>query len=41
VATETGEPIDGEHNPSLANMGRAGFTQVASRLNFVGPAAGA
>lgn len=41
VATETGEPLEGEHNPSLANMRRAGFIQVASRLNFAGPPAGA
>lgn len=34
VVTETGEPIAGEANPSLANMGRAGFRRVASRLNF-------
>jgi hypothetical protein len=34
VATETGEPVDGEPNPSLANMARAGFRQVASRYNL-------
>ncbi len=34
IATETGEPIGAEQNPSLANMFRCGFEQVASRLNF-------
>ncbi len=34
VATETGEPVGDEPNPSLANMQRCGFRQVASRLNF-------
>jgi GNAT superfamily N-acetyltransferase len=34
VVTETGEPIAGESNPSLANMARTGFRCVASRLNF-------
>lgn len=34
VVTETGEPIAGESNPSLANMARTGFRRVASRLNF-------
>lgn len=34
VVTETGEPIGDEPNPSLANMRRAGFETVASRLNF-------
>jgi GNAT superfamily N-acetyltransferase len=34
LATETGESIAGEPNPSLANIRRAGFTQVCSRLNF-------
>jgi GNAT superfamily N-acetyltransferase len=34
VATETGESVAGEPNPSLANIRRAGFTQVCSRLNF-------
>ncbi len=33
VATETGAPIEGEHNPSLANMRRAGFTEVELRAN--------
>lgn len=36
VVTETGEPTSaGEPNPSLANMRRCGFEQVASRLNYV------
>jgi hypothetical protein len=34
LATETGEPIGDEGNPSLANMRRCGFTLVASRENF-------
>lgn len=34
VVTETGEPKDDEPNPSLANIRRAGFVQVCSRLNF-------
>lgn len=34
LATETGEPVDGEPNPSLANMYRMGFRRVASRRNF-------
>lgn len=38
VATETGEPVNGEANPSLANLGRAGFVQVCSRLNYAAPA---
>jgi len=38
AVTETGEPIGDEPNPSLANMRRAGFEQVASRLNFAAPA---
>ena len=33
VGTETGEPIAGEHNPSLANMERVGFRKVCSRAN--------
>lgn len=33
AATETGEPIAGEHNPSLANMLRVGFRKVHSRAN--------
>ena len=37
IATETGEAIAGEPNPSLANMRRCGFETVASRLNFAGP----
>ena len=35
VATETGEPVADEPNPSLANIRRAGFVQVCSRLNYV------
>lgn len=38
IVTETGEPVGDEPNPSLANMKRCGFTTVASRLNFAGPA---
>jgi GNAT superfamily N-acetyltransferase len=34
IATETGEPVQAEPNPSLANLRRAGFVQVCSRLNF-------
>lgn len=34
IVTETGEPVGDESNPSLANMVRCGFTQVASRLNY-------
>lgn len=37
IATETGEPIADEPNPSLANMRRCGFQVVASRLNLVAP----
>lgn len=37
VISETGEPIDGEPNPSLANMWRNGFRRVASRLNLQAP----
>jgi hypothetical protein len=38
IVTETGEPTSaGEANPSLANMKRCGFVQVASRLNFMPP----
>jgi len=41
AVTETGEPVDNEPNPSLANMLRSGFCCVASRLNFeCGPQAG-
>ncbi|MCE9577317.1 MAG: GNAT family N-acetyltransferase [Deltaproteobacteria bacterium] len=35
IATETGEPIAGEHNPSRANMLRAGFRLAGARFNFV------
>jgi hypothetical protein len=34
IVTETGEPIAGEANPSLANMYRCGFRHVCSRLNY-------
>jgi GNAT superfamily N-acetyltransferase len=34
LATETGESIAGEVNPSLNNIRRAGFVQVCSRLNY-------
>ncbi len=37
IATETGEPIAGEPNPSLANMLRCGFEKVSSRVNFAAP----
>lgn len=38
IVTETGEPVADEPNPSLSNMKRCGFRQVASRLNFEAPA---
>jgi hypothetical protein len=34
LATETGEPVDGEPNPSLANMFRCGFARACSRENL-------
>src|SRR5262245_26154540 len=34
IVTETGEPVGDEPNPSLSNMKRCGFRQVASRLNL-------
>jgi hypothetical protein len=34
IVTETGEPVGDEPNPSLSNMQRCGFRQIASRLNF-------
>jgi GNAT superfamily N-acetyltransferase len=37
VATETGEPMADEPNPSFQNILRAGFRKVASRLNFEAP----
>lgn len=40
IVTETGEAMAGEPNPSLGNMRRCGFVQVASRLNFAAPALG-
>lgn len=36
IATETGEPVGDEKNPSLANMFRMGFRTAASRLNYRG-----
>lgn len=38
IATETGEAMADEPNPSLRNMQRCGFEKVASRLNFAAPA---
>jgi GNAT superfamily N-acetyltransferase len=38
VHTETGEPVAGESNPSLANMQRCGFARICSRLNYAPPA---
>jgi hypothetical protein len=40
IATETGEPVAGEPNPSLLNMQRSGFVSVASRLNYAAPLPG-
>jgi GNAT superfamily N-acetyltransferase len=37
LATETGESVSGEPNPSLANIRKAGFVQVCSRANFAAP----
>ncbi|MEQ1440776.1 GNAT family N-acetyltransferase [Fontimonas sp. SYSU GA230001] len=37
IVTETGEPVGDEANPSLANIRRAGFVQVCSRLNYAAP----
>jgi hypothetical protein len=34
LATETGEAVAGEANPSLNNIRRAGFVQVCSRFNY-------
>ena len=34
LATETGESIAGEPNPSLSNIRRSEFVQVCSRLNY-------
>jgi hypothetical protein len=34
VATETGEPIADETNPSLGDLFRFGFRRVCSRLNY-------
>jgi hypothetical protein len=38
IVTETGEPVGEEPNPSFANIQRAGFVQICSRLNFAAPA---
>jgi len=35
--TETGEAVDGEPNPSLANMLRVGFRKVSARHNLHWP----
>ena len=40
LATETGEAVGDEANPSLSNIRRCGFEQVCSRLNFAAPARG-
>jgi hypothetical protein len=37
VATETGDPVGDEKNPSLQNIRRAGFEAVGSRLNYAAP----
>ena len=37
IATETGEPVANEPNPSLANMVRCGFGKACSRLNYAAP----
>jgi hypothetical protein len=37
VATETGEPVSNEPNPSLANMVRCGFEKACSRVNYAAP----
>jgi hypothetical protein len=34
IATETGDPVAGERNDSLANMVRSGFRKVCSRENW-------
>jgi GNAT superfamily N-acetyltransferase len=39
VVTETGEPADGEPNPSLRNMRYCGFEQLLSRANWASSAA--
>jgi GNAT superfamily N-acetyltransferase len=40
IATETGEAVPGEPNPSHSNMLRLGFRPVYSRLNYALPAKG-
>jgi GNAT superfamily N-acetyltransferase len=37
LATETGESIEGEPNPSFGNIRKAGFVQVCSRANYAAP----
>lgn len=37
LATETGEPVGDQKNPSLDNMFACGFRRVVSRLNFHAP----
>ena len=37
IATETGEPIGDEDNPSLRNMLRHGFRRVCARANYQSP----
>lgn len=39
IATETGEPVSDEPNPSLRNIRRLGFRQVCSRMNWAAPEA--
>jgi len=38
LATETGEPVSGQPNPSLRNMDACGFKRIFSRLNLAAPA---
>lgn len=40
LSTETGEAVSNEPNPSLANIRRAGFEQVCSRMNLAPPKRG-
>jgi hypothetical protein len=37
IATETGEAVGDEPNPSLANMRACGFRRIFSRLNYAAP----
>ena len=34
IATETGEPVSGEVNPSFSNMLKVGFQKAMSRENW-------